>query len=45
VALDTLSLDPEVVADTAGIIFKQRDDVAALTSELARQILNTEESA
>ena len=45
VALDTLSLDPEVVADTAGIIFKQRDDVAALTPELARQILNTEESA
>ncbi len=45
VALDTLSLDPEVVADTAGIIFKQRDDVAALTTELARQILNTEESA
>lgn len=45
VALDTLSLDPEVVADTAGIIFKQRDDVAALTPELARQILHVEESA
>ena len=44
VALDTLSLDPEVVADTAGIIFKQRDDVAALTPELARQILHAEES-
>ena len=31
VALDTLELDPEVVVDTAGILFKQRDDVAALT--------------
>ena len=35
VALDTLTLDPEVVADTAGILFKQRDDVAALTRDLA----------
>ncbi len=33
VALDTLVLDPEVVADTAGILFKQREDVAALTGE------------
>ena len=31
VALDTLQLDPEVVGDTAGILFKQREDVAALT--------------
>lgn len=45
VALDTLALDPEVIADTAGIIFKQRDDVAALTPEMASQILNVEESA
>lgn len=30
VALDTLILDPEVIQDTAGILFKQRDDVAAL---------------
>ena len=35
VALDTLELDPEIVVDTAGILFKQRDDVAALTHELA----------
>ena len=35
VALDTLELDPEVVTDTAGILFKQREDVAALTRELA----------
>ena len=45
VALDTLVLDPEVVADTAGILFKQRDDVAALTRELASELLQPEESA
>jgi MoxR-like ATPase len=31
VALDTLTLDPEVVQDTVGILFKQREDVSALT--------------
>jgi MoxR-like ATPase len=30
VALDTLTLDPEVIQDTAGILFKQREDLAAL---------------
>jgi MoxR-like ATPase len=30
VALDTLQLDPEVFQDSAGILFKQREDVAAL---------------
>lgn len=30
VTLDTLTLDPEVIQDTAGILFKQREDVAAL---------------
>ena len=30
VALDTLTLDSEVVQDTVGILFKQREDVAAL---------------
>jgi MoxR-like ATPase len=39
VALDTLVVDPEVVADTAGILFKQREDVAALTHELAVELL------
>lgn len=39
VALDTLTLDPEVIADTAGILFKQRDDVAALTQTLATELL------
>ena len=42
VALDTLALDPEVVADTAGILFKQREDVAALTHELSKQLLAEE---
>jgi MoxR-like ATPase len=42
VALDTLALDPEIVADTAGILFKQRDDVNALTRELAAELLKPE---
>ncbi len=45
VALDTLVVDPEVVADTAGILFKQREDVAALTRELAAELLKPEEAA
>ena len=43
VALDTLVIDPEVVADTAGILFKQREDVAALTHELAVELLKPDE--
>jgi MoxR-like ATPase len=42
VALDTLALDPEVVTDTAGILFKQREDVAALSRDLAAQLLKPE---
>jgi MoxR-like ATPase len=42
VALDTLVVDPEVAMDTAGILFKQREDVAALTRELATQLLAPE---
>jgi MoxR-like ATPase len=42
VALDTLVLDPEVAVDTAGILFKQREDVAALTHALAAQLLAPE---
>lgn len=41
VALDTLTLDPEVVRDTAGILFKQREDVAALLP-LIDQLLQPE---
>jgi MoxR-like ATPase len=39
VALDVHAIDPEAVSDTAGILFKQRDDVAALTPALARELL------
>jgi MoxR-like ATPase len=45
VALDTLVIDPEVIADTAGILFKQREDVAALTHALAVDLLKPEEVA
>ena len=42
VALDTLVVDPEVAADTAGILFKQREDVAALTRDMATELLKPE---
>ncbi|QNP59363.1 AAA family ATPase [Paenacidovorax monticola] len=45
VALDTLVVDPEMAVDTAGILFKQREDVAALTHELAAQLLAPEPEA
>ncbi len=45
IALDTLVIDPEVVMDTAGILFKQREDVTALTNEMAALLLAPEESA
>ncbi|MGB3068211.1 MAG: MoxR family ATPase [Ottowia sp.] len=44
VALDALMLDPEVVQDTAGILFKQREDVAALSGDLVVQALAPAES-
>jgi MoxR-like ATPase len=43
VALDTLQLDPELVSDTAGVMFKQREDVAALTAPLAAQLLREDD--
>jgi MoxR-like ATPase len=43
VALDTLDLDPEVVSDTAGILFKQREDVAALTRDFAAELLRPQD--
>ncbi len=42
VALDTLALDPEVISDTAGILFKQREDVAALSGEMVAALLQPE---
>jgi MoxR-like ATPase len=45
VALDALALDPEVISGTAGILFKQRDDVAALTPQLAAELLKPQEES
>ena len=45
IALDTLVIDPEVVMDTAGILFKQREDVTALTQEMAALLLAPEDLA
>ena len=45
VALDTLVLDPELMRDTAGIMFKQREDAAALTLALAEDVLTPPEPA
>lgn len=39
VALDTIVVDPEVISDTAGILFKQREDVSALTRDMAAELL------
>ncbi|MGC3987264.1 MAG: MoxR family ATPase [Pseudorhodoferax sp.] len=44
VALDTLVVDPEVMADTAGILFKQREDVAALTRDMASALLKPQDA-
>jgi len=38
VALDTLHVDPEVVAGTAGVLFKQREDIAALSPAMLEQL-------
>ena len=43
VALDTLVVDPEVVVNTAGILFKQREDVAALSRDLVADLLKPQE--
>lgn len=42
VALDTLTVDPEVITDTAGVLFKQREDVAALTGDMVTDLLKPE---
>lgn len=42
VALDARVIDPEVVLDTAGLLFKQREDVSALTHEMAVLLLKPE---
>jgi MoxR-like ATPase len=45
VALDTLAVDPEVIADTAGILFKKREDISALTKALTLDLLKPEPEA
>ena len=45
VVLDAQVVDPEVVADTAGILFKQREDVAALTPALSARLLGPADTA
>ena len=45
VALDTLAIDPEIMADTAGILFKQREDVAALTHDMAAALLQPKDAS
>ena len=42
VALDARVIDPEVVLDTVGLLFKQREDVSALTHEMAVSLLKPE---
>jgi hypothetical protein len=42
IALNTLTVDPEVVMDTAGILFKQREDVTAMTHEMAQLLLQAD---
>ena len=44
IALNTLTVDPEVVMDTAGILFKQREDVTAMTHEMAQLLLTPAEA-
>jgi len=44
IALNTLTVDPEVVMDTAGILFKQREDVTAMTHDMAQLLLTPEEA-
>ena len=43
-ALDALRPDPEVVQSKAGVLFKQREDVAALTRDMAAQLLQPAEA-
>ncbi len=44
-ALGTQSIDPEVLTQTAGLLFKQREDVAALSAALASELLQPEPEA
>jgi MoxR-like ATPase len=39
IALDRIALDPQTVADTAGVLLKYQDDIGALTPEVARRLV------
>ncbi len=39
VALDRVALDPQTVADTAGVLLKYQDDVGALTPDVAARLV------
>ena len=40
IALDTLSLDPQSVSDTLGVLLKYQDDIARLEGGAAASILD-----
>src|SRR5215831_21167304 len=40
VALDRVALDPQTVADTAGVLLKYQDDVGALTPDVAARLVH-----
>ena len=40
VALDTVALSPEVIADTLGAVLKYQDDIARLAGSEAQRVLN-----
>jgi MoxR-like ATPase len=42
VALDRLEVDPEAVQNTAGVLFKQREDLAALSGAMVAELLRPE---
>ncbi len=44
VALDRVALDPQTVADTAGVLLKYQDDVSALSPEVVAKIVGEVEA-
>jgi hypothetical protein len=39
IALDRVALDPQTVADTAGVLLKYQDDVGALGPDVAARLV------
>jgi len=44
IALDAVELDPDLVVDTASVLFKQREDLELMTPQLAADLLGGDES-